>query len=294
MKVLVSLDGAPSSQNALRAVGERPWPAETEFTVISVVDSFVTADLPALVKGAENAAEDIVAKAAKTLEERGLKVKTAVPHGYPAPAILETATSLGADLVMVGSHGVYAVPRFLLGSTALRVVRNAPCAVEIVRCNKHRFTGPAVRALKILLATDGGACSLNAAKFVAQRPWPAGTEVRVMCVPEAVKPLLENQIATAVAWEELLEMRRAQARDAVDVTSKVFAGSRLTVHTDVPAPLWGPKAAILEEAENWPADMIVLGSHGRQGFERFWMGSVSEAVALNAPCSVEVVRPTQK
>jgi nucleotide-binding universal stress UspA family protein len=47
---------------------------------------------------------------------------------------------------------------------------------------------------------------------------------------------------------------------------------------------------ILDEAEKWKVDVIVLGSHGRSGFDRMVMGSVSEAVALHAKCSVEVIR----
>ena len=51
-----------------------------------------------------------------------------------------------------------------------------------------------------------------------------------------------------------------------------------------------PKKIILDEAGQWGADLIFAGSHGRRGLDRFLLGSVSEAVALHAPCSVEVVR----
>jgi nucleotide-binding universal stress UspA family protein len=51
-----------------------------------------------------------------------------------------------------------------------------------------------------------------------------------------------------------------------------------------------PKAKIVEDAARWNADLIILGSHGRAGMDRFLMGSVSEAVARHAPCSVQVVR----
>lgn len=47
---------------------------------------------------------------------------------------------------------------------------------------------------------------------------------------------------------------------------------------------------ILDEATHWGADLIVVGSHGRRGVDRFLLGSVSEAVALHAACSVEVIR----
>jgi nucleotide-binding universal stress UspA family protein len=50
------------------------------------------------------------------------------------------------------------------------------------------------------------------------------------------------------------------------------------------------KDVILEEAQEWAADLIVVGSHGRRGFKRFLLGSVSEAVAMKAHCSVVVVR----
>ena len=57
--------------------------------------------------------------------------------------------------------------------------------------------------------------------------------------------------------------------------------------TIIPGP---PRSAILDEAETWGADLIVLGSHGYRAWERFLLGSVSQAVVSHAKCSVEVVR----
>ena len=50
------------------------------------------------------------------------------------------------------------------------------------------------------------------------------------------------------------------------------------------------KSVIVDFAAKWPADLIIMGSHGRKGFDQFLLGSVSEAVVRHAPCSVEVVR----
>lgn len=60
------------------------------------------------------------------------------------------------------------------------------------------------------------------------------------------------------------------------ITTEVLSGS--------------PKRVILEEAEAFGADLIVVGSHGHGALERFLLGSVSQAVALHAKCSVEIVR----
>jgi len=51
-----------------------------------------------------------------------------------------------------------------------------------------------------------------------------------------------------------------------------------------------PSRAILAAADSWEADLIVMGSHGRRGFDRIVLGSVSESVAMHARCSVEVIR----
>src|SRR5689334_2155836 len=83
-----------------------------------------------------------------------------------------------------------------------------------------------------------------------------------------------------------------EAQDAVSSAEQVLKSAGLKVTGEV---LSGkPKDAILEHAQNWPADLIVVGSHGRRGFRRLLLGSVSEAVAMNAHCSVAVVRGPRK
>jgi nucleotide-binding universal stress UspA family protein len=64
----------------------------------------------------------------------------------------------------------------------------------------------------------------------------------------------------------------------------------MKVLDDHAMPLGEPRAVILDTAKTWGANLIVLGSHGRRGMDRFLLGSVSEAVAIHAHCSVEVIR----
>jgi nucleotide-binding universal stress UspA family protein len=79
-----------------------------------------------------------------------------------------------------------------------------------------------------------------------------------------------------------------QAQKAVSRGERVLASAGLEAKGTVLSG--NTKDVILEEAKKWAADLIVVGVHGRRGFKRFLLGSVSEAVAMNAHCSVVVVR----
>jgi len=92
---------------------------------------------------------------------------------------------------------------------------------------------------------------------------------------------------------EVKDLGKASIEDAtlsVAAGVRILVGSELKVCSDVPVFEDRPYRVILNEAETWHADIIVVGSHGRSGFDRVIMGSVSEAVALHAKCSVEVIR----
>jgi len=86
------------------------------------------------------------------------------------------------------------------------------------------------------------------------------------------------------AWEA----ERDQARGLVEKTVELLCAKGLRATGTVENG--DPKSKILEVARDLRADLIVLGSHGRKGLEHFLMGSVSEAVAQHAHCSVEIVR----
>jgi len=75
---------------------------------------------------------------------------------------------------------------------------------------------------------------------------------------------------------------------------EILRRSGMEVSTDVPVDRESPARTILDTAKEWNADLIVVGSHGRRGFDRIAMGSVSEALAMHAHCSVEVVRIPQR
>lgn len=146
--------------------------------------------------------------------------------------------------------------------------------------------------MKILLAVDGSPCSDAAIEEVARRPWPQGSSVKVLTTYELpTPPTPEGWALPANYFEDMDIALRKQADDINDQAMQMLK-SKLdkTISLEAAALPGPPRTVILDEAEGWGADLIVLGSHGYRAWERFLLGSVSQAVVSHAKCSVEVVR----
>lgn len=295
MRILIAIDSSRASQCVLEEAATRPWPANTLFTIVNVVDLYRFAHLPAIVDDARREATTLLREATDKLSRAGLKANSEVLLGFPRNEIAEYAKKWQANLVMVGSHGQGAIARFLLGSVAQGVLRTAPCSVEIVRQTASEPPASS-HAMKILLATDGSDFSTAAAKSIADRQWPAGSQIRVLSIAEL--PIFENPMGAsslsaiypATLLEELMECARNRAEDAVEDARKILLSGNLKVLDSKPAPVGDARILLLDLAKEWNADLIVLGSHGRRGMDRILMGSVSESVAIHAHCSVDVIR----
>jgi nucleotide-binding universal stress UspA family protein len=145
--------------------------------------------------------------------------------------------------------------------------------------------------MKILLATDGSDCSKAAVDAVAERPWPKGSEVKVIYAIEIpYTPMTESWALPDSYFKELETAVMEQAETVVNQAAMrlKFAPTELVITTEVANG--SAKDVILDEAEKWGADLIVLGSHGYRGWRRFLLGSVSHAVATHSRCSVEIAR----
>ena len=146
--------------------------------------------------------------------------------------------------------------------------------------------------MKILLAVDGSPCSDAAVEEIARRPWPEGSFVRVLTAFDLPIPPTPEAWALPVNYFQEMDVAlRKQAEIIVErAINTLKAGLNKTIALDgaiVPGPA---RTVILDEAEGWGADLIVLGSHGYRAWERFLLGSVSQSVVSHAKCSVEVVR----
>ena len=147
--------------------------------------------------------------------------------------------------------------------------------------------------MNLILAIDHSEYSAEAVKEVAARPWPSNTVVRILSVVEPITP------AAAELWYDaggsLDRVKQELTKRATGLTAK--AAKQLQgkgIKTENVVRDGDPRSVIVQEAEDWPADLIVLGSQGYTGIKRLLLGSVAESVVSHAPCSVEVVRHKQK
>jgi nucleotide-binding universal stress UspA family protein len=147
--------------------------------------------------------------------------------------------------------------------------------------------------MKILLAIDDSKFSKAALQSVLALAPPKGTQVRVLHVIEPPSVLVARGMGGYSANLRMVwEAQRKNGQELVERFAKELVRAGFKVTTSI---IQGePRSKVVDVAKKWHADLIVLGSHGRRGLERFLMGSVSEAVVHHAPCSVQVVRPGSK
>jgi nucleotide-binding universal stress UspA family protein len=295
MKLLVAIDSSPCSKRVVEVVAMRPWPANTTACVLNVVDWQELPMNAALIQEMKEAAKRLVTSACSRLANAGLATNTAIIEGHPRTAIADYAKEWGADFVFVGSRGAGQMARLLLGSVAEATLRRSACSVEIVR-QASEENAAVSRPMKILLGTDGSECSMAAVRSVAERPWPAGIQARVISVVPLIAPLGQTvpvaptYYPSSVMYEELLKISRGKAEEALGRADAILRAAGIRPVQAESLPFGDAREVILDEAKSWGADLIVLGSHGYRGIDRFMLGSVSESVAMHAHCSVEVIR----
>ena len=146
--------------------------------------------------------------------------------------------------------------------------------------------------MRILIGVDGSEYSDAALADVSQRTWPMGSEILVVHAFEMpLAPTAEVWVLPLDYYEQIDKVVRTQCDAIVEAAvRKLKSGLRDTLKIEGIAIMGSAKRVLLDEAENWKPDLIVVGSHGYPTWERLLLGSVSQAVVAHAKCSVEVVR----
>src|SRR5688572_8330016 len=185
MRVLLAMDGSASSHAARDLVGTLPWPEATRIRIVAVVEP-LSGELigipPIPMKELDDremgaSLDSTLADAAVLLAQPGRTIETRLLHGRPASVIVEEATDMRADLVVLGSRGLGPLRSMLLGSVSAEVVDHAPCPVLVARASS---IGPA------LVAADGSDTARRAVEHLADVRYLAGHRLQVLSVGSAL------------------------------------------------------------------------------------------------------------
>src|SRR5262245_11234222 len=143
--------------------------------------------------------------------------------------------------------------------------------------------------MKILLAVDGSENSVKTVDVIGSHTWPTGSIVRVLTVVEQV---VTATPVVAIFSPEAIEAEREHFLRIADELTTRFANWLCSsgLEAEKLVRTGDPKVVIVEEASDWGADVIAVGSHGLSGITRWLLGSVAQSVVSHAPCSVYVVR----
>jgi len=305
MKLLIAYDGSPSAETALDDLPRAGLPSDTDATIICVADIFMPQAEPsetvkpepdfmgrsstelelrrARVAQALEEARRLATKASDRLRIKfpDWKIQTEACGHSPAWAIIKKADEWQPNLVLLGSHNRSALGRLFLGSVSQTVLTEARCSVRIGRERLAQGTTP----LRILIGIDGSPGAERAIAEVASRPWPPDVKAYLIAVVDRTMSTALNETAAHFKDE------RTWLKKILETSTGKLQASGLGVSEIVKGG--DPKEVLLKEAERLQANCIFLGARGLRRLERFFLGSVSTAIATRAPCSVEIVRPRQ-
>ena len=309
MKILLATDGSESAREAVDYVMRFPFPKASEVTVLTVIDQdvFKDEDMQGLNDEQESAlqeteklvreeAQELLARETQRLRNAGLSESGELRIGHPAEEIVRAAEQLDSDCVIVGSHGMSGVKRFLLGSVSDHVLQYAPCSVLIVKKlapagdESRQAAAPAqarrTQALRMLLAYDASIPASEAVEFCASLPLDERAEVTVLTVLPLIT-LYRQDIRQRLSW--FWQQQKKQAVAALEEVKKAIG--RATPHVEAQLRESADVSdAILDAAAEYGSDLIVLGHKGKGAIKRFLLGSVTLRIAHHANCSVLAIR----
>jgi len=204
-----------------------------------------------------------------------LRVRSIVLEGSPVDELSDRAST--AELLVIGTHALKRFSNLIFSTRAAQVVSRSSVSVVIVPSE------PREAGTGIVVGVDGSPASLAAVEFAAQEADRLGEPLTVVYAWRVPAPWAIATIEADWPVEPGDDDRIVLAESVAGLPEKY---PDLMVTEDINAML--PVDALIGAAAG--ARMLVVGTHGRKGFARFWLGSVSHQLILAMPCPLAVIR----
>jgi len=203
-------------------------------------------------------------------------IRTLCEVQHPAAFILDSAAAVKADLIAMGTHDHSRMTEVFAGSISHRILLHATVPTLIVK----RKARPVAR---VLLAVEGREDAIRLRTWLTSYPFKNPVAVTILSVVPSLHIVNPHLMAGLEGWSE---QSKRHAEQVVTDMAQALASPQFTVATDV--RLGDPVTTVCEVGNSH--DLIVIGSHGRKGLDRFLLGSVSQGIVHQTGCSVLVVR----
>ena len=311
--ILVPLDGSTFGEHALPLALDlaRKSGATLHLTHVLLPLSAVFADAPPFVGTSVEVQlldqqkanqQSYLDATAKRLTDAGApRVQTGLLEGDVTNVIRTHTAAVGADVVVMSTHGYGPFTRFWLGSVADELVRNPlPAPLLLVRPSE---TGDDLKSppplKRLLLPLDGSPFAEQMIEPAAELARTTGAELTLLRVIKPLVPVtvpVEGQtfghmVQGLVAQSEMLQEKiRKESHDYLTKIAETLRERGVTVHTCVEAEE-APTSAILRHTS--AVDLVALATHGHRGLTRLFLGSVSDKVVRGAHVPVLVWHPRE-
>lgn len=300
MRVMLAYDGSAGAEAARDLVAHLRWPAGTAITLVAALergpDLFGAPDFAVVPHDSHEAEalllddlQSTLRAAAAPLQAPDRIVETRVVRGRPASALLDEASAMQPDLIVIGSRGHGPLATVLVGSVSTEVVDHAPCPVLVARTSA---------AHRLIVGVDGSPSAQRAIRTLSSWPIFAGLPARVVSVAQPPAGwAVSIGAAFYPAWVELrdstIDSRRGQLEQVAERACEDLAAVGLQATSELREG--DPADELLHATTEDGADLIVVGSRGLSALSRLALGSVARKVLLHTHASVLVVRePREK
>jgi len=285
MRVLIALDWSEQAFAAVREasylydlqevilvhgidLGMFQYPIVAEVSNLQGYDDFR--------KAMEKAGQQLLDHTCTLLPSQGLSVTRVCEFAKPASLILDQARDTHAELIVIGARGRGRVGEFVLGSVSHRVALHAECTTLIVKERE----GPVKR---VTVAVEGHEDAARIKAWLLAHPFKNPVDLTIVSV---VRPIPATDPFSLFPLQDWTGIAVRSAEDLVKNLAASVMNHRYTVGTQV--AVGDPTDILTERARS--ADLLIIGSHGRKGLERFLLGSISHALLHQVPCPVLIVR----
>lgn len=244
-------------------------------------------DVAPILRGIKEEIGVVLDRAVASAAKKHVDCEKLILEGDPLTEFLEIAQKRNANLIIVGSHGRGGLQRLFLGSFAEHVVRRSHCPVLVVRDAKE--TAPAFGHILVPYdASRSSSDALDLAIRAAKAHQGSITVLYALDVSRYVMGLAAAPDGGFFDVELLRESLQATGRTLLDgALARIRAQG---IACDDRMDDRSPSEAIDGVASELRADVVIMGTHGRHGLQRFFLGSTTERVLRSSTIPVMVVR----